>query len=252
MAVDNTLWWSVWWPWVAVWATTVVALLVATTALVWAWRVRKRFTAVRDVPGLTFYLNERSVMDLYQSGGYGDALRREVEERVGTSKDKKVALKVQETVEASGGRSSGREVVSRYIETAEPIAVIGVLLTVLEAADGVVHVDLRKRTMVRNNALLRSGIDGRTARLHGLDTYVSIKGVFRAAQENGATTVFLAPYGDPDDQGEGPQVRLECNSAGLRDEVIPEGTFQARCLGKVQAWKAGDGELVIRPIAMFQ
>jgi hypothetical protein len=62
-------------------------------------------------------------------------------------------------------------VVSRYIETAEPIAVIGVLLTVS-----------RRPT-----------------------------GVFRAAQENGATTVFLAPYGDPDDPAEGPQVRLECD-----------------------------------------
>jgi hypothetical protein len=41
-------------------------------------------------------------------------------------------------------------------------------------------------------------------------------------------------------------------AAGLRDEEIPDGTFQARCLGKVQAWKAGDAELVIRPIAIFQ
>lgn len=252
MAVDRALWWSVWWPWVVVWATTAVAVVVTVGVLVWAWRSRKRFTVVRDVPGLTFYLDERSVMDLYQSGGYGDALRREVEERVGTSNDKKLALKVQETVEASGGRTSGREVVSRYIETAEPIAVIGVLLTVLEAADGVVHVDLRKRTMVRDNALLRGGIDGRTARLRGLDSYVSVKGVFRAARENGATTVFLAPFGDPDDPEDGPQVRVECQHSGLRDDVIPEGTFQARCLGKVQAWKAADGELVIRPIAIFQ
>ncbi|MCP2269878.1 hypothetical protein [Actinokineospora diospyrosa] len=251
MAVDRALWWSVWWPWALVWAATAVAIVVAVGALAWAWRSRRRFAPVREVPGLTFYLHEKSVMDLYLSGGYGDAMRREVEERVGTNRDHKIALKVRD-VGVDGGRTSGREVVSRYITTAEPIAVIGVLLDVLGAADGVVHVDLRKRTIVRNAALTRVNGDAATLRLRAIDDYVSVRGSFRVSEQSGSRTVLLAPFGDPDDPEEGPQVRIECHQDGLRDDEIPDGPFQARCLGKVQSWKAGTGELVIRPIAIFQ
>ncbi|PPK69197.1 hypothetical protein V5P93_001576 [Actinokineospora auranticolor] len=255
MAVDRALWWSVWWPWAMVWILTALGVVVALGALFFAWRAhRARPKVTREVPGLTFYLHEKSVMDLYQSGGYGDAMRREVEERVDSTSDQKLALKVH-AVGLDGGRSSGREVVSRYITNAEPIAVIGVLLDVLENADGVVHVDLRDRTITHNNAvsvaLLKTGGTDRL-RLRSIDSYVSVRGAFRVADHAGTRTVFLAPFGDPDDPEEGPQVRLECHKDGLRDDEIPDGPFHARCLGKVQAWKSATGELVVRPIAIFQ
>ncbi|MDQ2588590.1 hypothetical protein [Saccharothrix yanglingensis] len=251
MAVDRALWWSVWWPWAVVWVVTALALLVAVGVAVWAWRSRHRFAPPRDVPGLTIYLNEKSVMDLYQVGRYGDAMTKEVVDRVGVTKDGKIALKGLD-LGVEGVRTSGREVVKTYIENSEPIAVIGVLLGALESASGVVHVDLRDRTLLRNTALEQHlGASG-AVRLRRVDSYVSVKGVFRVHSQGDGTTVFLAPFGDPDDPETGPQVRVECLDSGLRDDVVPDGGFHARCLGKVQAWKAEEGHLVVRPIAMFQ
>ncbi|MBP2334665.1 hypothetical protein [Saccharothrix coeruleofusca] len=253
MAVDRGLWWSVWWPWAAVWLTTALALVVAAVVLVLAWRARHRYAPRAEVPGLTLYLDEKAVMDLYQVGGYGDAMAKEVVDRVGVTKDGKIALKGLD-MGLEGARASGREVVKTYIENYEPIAVVGLLLDALESGDGVVHVDLRDRTVRGTPALVRAlgEESARTARLRRIDTYVSVRGVFRVAEEGSGTTVLLAPFGDPDDPEEGPQVRVECQSAGLRDDVVPDGVFNARCLGKVQSWKARDGELVIRPIAVFQ
>ncbi|WP_026425151.1 hypothetical protein [Actinokineospora inagensis] len=255
MAVDRALWWSVWWPWVLVWCVTALAIVVAVGSVGWAWRVRRRYTPARQVPGITFYLHKKSVLDLYQAGGYGDAISREVEERVGTQRKRKLGV-AWRSANAAGEHSSEREVVSRYFTEADPIAVIGVLLDALEAADGVVHVDLRDRTVVDNVAVARlrdrSGGGPAPVRLRGIDSYVSIRGVFRVADHLGSRTVLLAPFGDPDDPEDGPQVRLECHHDGLRDGDLPDGPFQARCLGKVQSWKAGRGELVVRPVAIFQ
>jgi hypothetical protein len=251
VAVDRALWWSVWWPWAVVWIVTVLALVVAAGVGVWAWRSRHRFAPAREVPGLTIYLHEKSVMDLYQVGRYGDAMTKEVVDRVGVTKDGKIALKGLD-LGVEGVRTSGREVVKTYIEQYEPIAVVGVLLDALESAAGVVHVDLRDLTLLRNTALEQHLESSETVRLRRIDSYVSVKGVFRVASDGGGTTVFLAPFGDPDDPEQGPQVRVECYNAGLRDDVVPEGGFQARCLGKVQSWKADSQQLVIRPIAMFQ
>lgn len=255
MAVDRALWWSVWWPWAVVWIVTALAVVVALGVGLWAWRSRRRFTPSREVPGLTIYLHEKSVMDLYQVGGYGDAMTKEVVDRVGVTKDGKIALKGLD-MGVEGARQSGREVVKTYIEQYEPIAVVGVLLDALEAASGVVHVDLRDLSVRRNTALEqhleRHSAPTDVVRLRRIDSYVSVKGVFRVASDGDGTTVFLAPFGDPDDPETGPQVRVECYNAGLRDDVVPEGGFQARCLGKVQAWRADDRQLVIRPIAMFQ
>ena len=255
MAVDRALWWSVWWPWAVVWLVTALAIAVAAGVGLWAWRSRRRFAASREVPGLTIYLHEKSVMDLYQVGRYGDAMTKEVVDRVGVTKDGKIALKGLD-LGVEGARTSGREVVKTYIEQYEPIAVVGVLLDALESAAGVVHVDLRDLT-VRRNTALEQHLEQHSApadvvRLRRIDSYVSVKGVFRVASDDDGTTVFLAPFGDPDDPEAGPQVRVECYNGGLRDDVVPEGGFRAQCLGRVQAWKADSRELVIRPIAMFQ
>jgi hypothetical protein len=229
-----------------VWLVTVLAVLVAVVAFVLAWRVRERPSTV---PGLTFYLDEKSVMDLYVSGGYGDAMQREVEVRKGVNKGGKLMFKMP-WGEGGGDRTTGHEEVTRYIANASPIAVIGVLLDALESQHGVVHVDLRDRTVSRNKALPTDS--AHQLRLRRIDSYVSVRGVFRLAARSDSAIVLMAPYGDPDDPGEGPQVRLDCHHEGLRVDEIPEGVFKARCLGTVQSWKAGSGELVIHPIAIFQ
>ncbi|PSL52438.1 hypothetical protein B0I31_113110 [Saccharothrix carnea] len=251
MAVDRALWWSVWWPWAVVWLVTVLAVVATIGVTVWAWRSRHRFAPAREVPGLTIYLHEKSVMDLYQVGGFGDAMAKEVVDRVGVTKDGKIALRGLD-LGVEGVRTSGREVVKTYIEQYEPIAVVGLLLDALESASAVVHVDLGDLTVLRNTALEQRAQTPDVVRLRRLDAYVSVKGVFRVVSDGDGTTVFLAPFGDPDDPEDGPQVRVECYHSGLRDDVVPEGGFRAQCLGRVQAWKADSRELVIRPIAMFQ
>ncbi|WP_158842694.1 hypothetical protein [Saccharothrix deserti] len=252
MAVDRELWWSVWWPWAVLWIATALALVVAVGVAVWAWRVRRRYLP-GEVPGVPIYLDDKAVIGIYQVGRFGDAITKEVIQRVGYTKDGKIALP---GLDAAAGAAHSHEVIKTYMETHEPIAVIGVLMAALESADGVVHVDLRRLTLRRNTALeqhLRS-LDGPpiSARLRWIDSYVSVKGTFRMDSERDGTTVFLAAFGAQDNPEEGPQMRIACNSAGLRDELVPEGAFNARCLGRVQAWKAEEGHLVIRPIAMFQ
>ncbi|GLZ42687.1 hypothetical protein [Actinokineospora sp. NBRC 105648] len=249
--IDRGLWWSVWWPWVAVWALTALAVVVAVGAFALAWSARARAARTRHVPEITFYLHEKSVMDLYRAGGYGDALRREVEVREGASTEGWFGFATR-FFRGHRRRTDEREMVSRYITTAEPIEVIGVLIDALDAADGVVHVDLRNQTMVRTGAVAaaQEKEGSATVRLRQLDGYVSVRGVFRMTEHNGGRPVFLAPFGDPDDPGAGPQLRVECHQDGLRDDEIPEGPFHARCLGKVQSWNSG--ELVVRPIAIFQ
>ncbi|MCQ8834288.1 hypothetical protein [Streptomyces malaysiensis] len=57
--------------------------------------------------------------------------------------------------------------------------------------------------------------------------------------------------GDPEDPAQGPQVRVVCATDGLRNDDSHEGTFPARCLGKVRDWNPGTSELTVEAIAIF-
>ncbi|WP_433270571.1 hypothetical protein ACQPZF_10150 [Actinosynnema sp. CS-041913] len=247
MGVDRALWWSVWWPWAVVWVVTAVAVVVASGVLFFAWRARRRFAPTREVPGLTLYLNAKNVMDLYQVGGFGDALVKEVTDRVGVTKDGKIALPGLPDV--SAGVSSGREVVKTYLERYEPITVVGVLIDALEAAGSVVHVDLVEQTVVRNAALERVAHGVSEVTLRKLKSYVSVKGEFKLEEDSSSSSdiaVFTAAVGS-----DGVRVRVECQADGL-DPSVGDVPFDATCLGRVQAWRPASRELVVRPIAMFQ
>ena len=47
-------------------------------------------------------------------------------------------------------------------------------------------------------------------------------------------------------------VRVACDDDHLRRKEVPRGQFNARCLGKSQAWRPESGELVILPVAVLQ
>ncbi|WP_223838023.1 hypothetical protein [Streptomyces venezuelae] len=247
-------WWAVWWPWMLLWLAT-GAGLVALLAMAVLWLVRARRAAARDLTdGICFYLHDKTVMDHYQMRGYTAALRKEVEQRTSDSKDGTVRAKVF-GVGADGGRKENTEIVSRYMEVAEPISVIGLIMKVLEEKRVIVHVDLPSQTVTRGPALLRtaSGAPG-PVRLRDVDGFVLIRGRFRATgdrEEGAVSTVFLAPYGDPADPAQGPRVRITCATEGLRN-LVPRGTFSARCLGKVQEWNPDDGVLEVEAMAVFR
>lgn len=264
MGVTSEAWWAVWWPWMLLWAFTGAGLatLLAMTLL---RLVRARRAVTPDITdGICFYLHDKMVMDHYQMRSYTAALRKEVEQRTSDSKDGTVRAKVF-GVGADGGRKENTEVVSRYLEVAEPISVIGLIMKVLEEKRVIVHVDLPSRSVTRSTALLRTASGPRdTVRLRDVEGFVLIRGRFRATDDvaaggvpaegipaRGDSTVFLAPYGDPADPARGPRVRVTCATEGLRNQV-PQGTFSARCLGKVQEWDATEGVLEVQAMAIFR
>ncbi|MFE4632053.1 hypothetical protein ACFRJ1_01570 [Streptomyces sp. NPDC056773] len=254
MGVTSEAWWAVWWPWMLLWAATGTGL-AALLAVALLGLVRARRAAAGDLTdGICFYLHDRTVMDHYQMRGYTAALRKEVEQRTSDSKDGTVRAKVF-GVGADGGRRENTEIVSRYMEVAEPISVIGLIMKVLEEKRVIVHVDLPSRSVTRSPALLRTASTAARGevRLRDIEGFVLIRGRFRATGEGpeGGSTVFLAPYGDPADPAAGPRVRVTCATEGLRNQV-PQGTFSARCLGKVQEWNPDEGVLEVQAMAIFR
>ncbi|MEU9717173.1 hypothetical protein [Streptomyces sp. NPDC047976] len=262
MAVLSEEWWGVWWPWMLLWLLTAGAALTLVVLAV-SWLTGGGRSAGQNLTySICFYLHEKSVMDHYQMRGYAAALRREVEQRTSDSKDGTIRTKVF-GVGADAGRRENREVVSRYLEVAEPISVIGLVMDVLEEKDVIVHVDLVNQTVLRNKALAkalaaapetrpaRPGPARRDIRLRDIEDFVLIRGRFRKIDDTPEGTVFLAPYGDPEDPARGPRVRVTCATEGLRNEV-PKGPFSARCLGKVQDWNAEEAVLEVQAMAIFR
>jgi len=79
------------------------------------------------------------------------------------------------------------------------------------------------------------------------DGYVVVQGKFTVAQESDDEVVLHARIGEED-----AWVRVACSDDHLRRREVPKGQFNARCLGKSQAWEPDSGELVILPIAVLQ
>jgi hypothetical protein len=242
----DSLWWSVWWPWLVVWLVTAVLLVLSLVFLVAWFRGRSRLN--RQPPYLSFYLHEQSVMDLYQYK-YRGALEQQVVSMVGGRAGVHASAGVY-PVRFGGSYERNREEFRRYIEVAEPITVIGLLMEVLE--DDVYAVDLNRLSIVPGRNLTLRGSTARLSSLGG-PAYVLAGGLFRMdamTDRSGRTTTFLAPFGTPS-SARHPALRVRCVNTGLRDDV-PDGEFFARCLGTVQGWDHGSGQLIVNPIAIFR
>jgi hypothetical protein len=255
-AIDG-VWWGVWWPWLLVWGITAVSLVAAVTIAIAHWHRHRAPTPAR-LPGISFYL-DKSVMELYQQ--YGDknkgALRQEVEERFSSNRDFKLSFNLP-PVEGSGTRGDNREVSNRYTTYAKPITVIRTIIDIFDKTNDIVDIDLRKQEVPFNDALAKAvNADDKkptTVRLHDLETFVLIRGVFRRTDCTAEVITFEAPYGDPADPADGPQVHLSCKRSGLRGKVedVPSGRFQARCFGRIEAWNPDTRRLIVYPIAIFR
>jgi hypothetical protein len=256
MAIFDPLWRSVWWPWLLIWAATLVSLVIAIAIALTHWHIYRRAVTVRH-HDISFYLDDKSVMDLYlQYGGkYKAPLRQEVKEHI--SNNREIELNADLAPLRTRAKTGvNRDVIRSYIENAEPITVIGIIIDVLEQADDIVHVDLRKQEITFDRSLnkARNAHDDEritTIQLRGLDTFVSIRGQFRAAEITDAATTFEAPFGDPTNTPH-PHVICICMASGMRGAPVPSSSFSARCLGRVEEWDANTGKLKVHPIALFR
>lgn len=260
MGVIDSQWWSLWWPWLVVWAVTAAALAVlaryALLRLGWLRRRRRR-TGGRTVHGMCFFLHEQRVMDLYLYGGFSAALEAEVADR--TNVDAGAGLFARLGFGGVGARRQvTKERVTAYIQQSTPITVIRLLMDTMRKEDAVVHADLTTGVVTPNRALADSlgdqGGDGRVplTAIGVATAFVSITGLFTARRAENGDIVLRAQYGTGQPAA---QVRITCEAAGVREGFQNAeyftGEFQARCLGKVPTWNRERGELTLNPIAIF-
>ncbi|MFG2118854.1 hypothetical protein [Streptomyces sp. NPDC048710] len=251
MAVLDGTWWSAWWGAMTWWLAAFAGLLVLAVLVV-RQALRRARKAPEDPNYLPLYLDNDAVMGLFKMGNYRSALRREVEERrVRNTGCLAVIPLVSLLFQLTGGRTT--EVVAKYVENSEPISVIGLLLSVLQRGDALVRVRLRREsgTVTPNRALLAHAAEDEVV-LSEIGEFVMITGRFEAQGTQGETLVMRAPYGDGEQAA---HLRVVLRVEGLRtpDRQLPEGEFQAHCLGKVTSWRSGTREVVLQyPVAVFQ
>ncbi|GAA2772537.1 hypothetical protein GCM10010521_58390 [Streptomyces rameus] len=259
MAVLDGTWWSAWWGPMAWWLAGFAGLLVLG-----GFALRRGLARLGKVPEdpsyLPLYLDNDAVMGLFKMGNYKSALRKEVEERrIRSAGCLAVIPLVSLLFKVTGGSTT--EVVAKYVENSEPISVIGLLLSVLRRGDALVEVRLRpdSGTVVPNRALLRelarTGAGAGAAvdvPLSEIGEFVMVTGRFEARGTRGRTLVMRAPYADG---GRAAHLRVVVRGDGLLtpDRELPEGQFQAHCLGKVTSWDPEAREIVLQyPVAVFR
>ncbi|MFE9681403.1 hypothetical protein ACFYXC_03235 [Streptomyces sp. NPDC002701] len=252
MAVVDAQWWGVWWPWMTVWLVTAAGLVTLGAVLVRHVRERRRrAVGLRSAYSVCFYLDEKSVMDLYRLGNYSAALEQAVEHRTNVATSVGLWGRLLPwTVKAN--RDVSQERFSSYVQKSEPISVIGMLMDAFERADVIVHADLRSGDVVPNRALADAlGPDGGRSgvALSDIEEFVSVRGRFVVESETGEEVVLRAPYGDP---ARVAHVRVTCAAGGLRNDRLGAGSFQARCLGKMTGWREDTREVTLEPIAIFR
>ncbi|WP_018680890.1 hypothetical protein [Actinokineospora enzanensis] len=253
---DSGLWWAVWWPWLVLWGA--VVLLVAAAVVVLLVLVRTHRAQLADQGALSrghehgqvWYLDNDAVMDMYR--GNNSALRSEVERRITSSKGVVLGVVVP-GVDAKGEASASQEVVTKFVQEAEPITVVKLVVDILDRAHNIVHVDLRNQQVPWHTAreqLLARGPRGGDMRLSDMvGVYVSISAVLHRAEDNGDGVVFLAPYGQGK-PGDGPRMRVRCVLGGLRVKELR--VTSAQCVGKVVLWDDDLRELVVDPLVIFR
>ncbi|MFF7652453.1 hypothetical protein ACFZCY_21960 [Streptomyces sp. NPDC007983] len=249
----DSLWWDIWWPWMLLWLATAASLVAAVALLIGARRRRRRPSERLMVDWTCIYLDNTTIMDNFQLNRYSVSLRKEVQLRTTRSRALGLTLQFIPFLGPDASIETSRDVVVKYIEKAEPISAIGVIVDGLERSDAIVHADLRQGT-VRRNAALKKALAGRprseTAPLSRTERmFVLLTGSFRkdSGDRTDGRTVFVADYAS----APGVRVRMSCLSTGLRGDKEAPGSFPGLCLGKVQSWEEAEGVLEVRPLAIF-
>jgi hypothetical protein len=249
--VDDDLWMTVWWPWLLCWAVVAAGLVAATLIGLVHRRARTRPPQLRPTPGANLYLHKDAVSDLFLHNNYVvAALRQEVEEETVGGSEMSLTAEIK-GIGAKAGQRADRKVVRKYVEEAEPITLVRLIVEGLEKAGDIIYIDLMDGTVEGGRALERAlrRWPGRKpdtlafARLSELEVFLSVRGQFAEIAKTDTTRTFTASCGST-------QVRVTCE--GELRRTVPDGRFQARCLGRVRDWDPAERELLIDPIAVFQ
>ncbi|MFJ1970987.1 hypothetical protein ACIO93_20140 [Streptomyces sp. NPDC087903] len=246
MAVTDGLWWSVWWPWMTAWLVTAAGALALAAVLVRHARERRRYTAAgRSAYSMCLYLDEQSVMDLYEIGNYRSALEEAVELRTKVDTSVGVWSRVLAWL-FRAKRDVSQETFRKFVRKDKPINVIGMLMDAFERADVIVHADLPTLTVTPNRALSDSLGAERVVTLSRVGEFVSVRGEFTVVPDVPDGFVLRAAYGDQE-----PPVYVRVVASGTARRSIPAGTFTARCLGKMTGWREDTREATLEALAIF-
>jgi hypothetical protein len=260
VAVTDGAWWSEWWGWMIWWLVAAAGL--ATLVVYGVGRLAARQDQPPGRKYSPLYLDDKAVIDTYRFGNHTAALERAVEERRSRTTGLLASLPVVSWFTAK--RDSSQEVFVSYIQKGEPISVAGMLLSVFEREDAIVHVRLRSGTVTPNRALARElalrdqyedptddGLDDGLP-LSEIGEFVMVEARFEAIMEDDETRIMRAEYTDGERTA---HLRVVLRPDGLRraDKRLPPGQFQAHCLGKVTSWNPATRETVLEhPIAVFR
>ncbi|MEV6631693.1 hypothetical protein AB0M54_13180 [Actinoplanes sp. NPDC051470] len=154
---------------------------------------------------------------------------------------------------AEAERGVNQQVATKYVDNADPVAVIKIVMDVLEDKGDVIYVDLLDG-VVEPDRTLRERVSSRGggslpfAELARPGAYVSVWGSFDLFERTGEHVLFAAspPGGD-----KAARVVFRCPIGEISTEDMLAGPFMARCLGRVRSWDSTDRELSIRPVAVF-
>lgn len=254
MAV-NDMWWTVFWPWALVWALTVAAVLGGLgilVALALRWR-RTRGRTRHPTPGISVYMDKAEVIGLYLRDTYRPAMSREIEEQITSTTSAKLAAELY-GLGAEAGREVNQQVATKYVDQANPVAVIRIVIDVLEEKGDIIYVDLLDGVVEPDRSLhkklpSRRGVSLPFTDLARPDAYISVWGSFdllERTDDNRAVFASSAPGGD-----EAARVVFRCPIDQISTEDMLAGPFMARCLGRIRRWDPDSRKLSIRPIAVF-
>lgn len=257
MGVIDSQWWSMRWPWMAVWLLTAVCVAVVAqygVARLLAARRRRRVRDGRMFSGLCIYLHEPRVEGVADILGIPKA---DVNVSHETSVSTGFGLFGRVTVGGRAERDTNTQTRREYWEPNTPMKTIRLIMDRLRERDMVVDADLATEQLFLTAALADQlrGTDAAGTPLTAVrGTYVSVSGLF-TVRRDGEDVVLRARYGSGEPR---PQVKITCEGAWVREEEFrvdsfsAEEEFPATCLGRVRTWNGTTGELTLDPISIFQ
>lgn len=258
MGVIDSQWWSMRWPWMAVWLLTAACFAVVFQYVLARWvaaRRRRRRGGGRMVSGMCIYLHETRVEGVADILGIPKA-DLNISHETNVSRGFNVFGKLT----VGGGKAqhdTSTKTHTEYWEPNTPMKTIRLIMDRLRERDMVVDADLATGQLVPTAALadeLRGTDDGSSAPLTAVRrTYISISGLFTVRRADGGDVVLRARYGS----GEPPaHVKITCEESWVREEFRVDSysadeEFPATRLGRVRAWNPETSELTLDPVSIF-